>query len=109
MKSIPSQVTGYIIIGLALLGWGLMRLFNAVQAGFKQGFGPKATLVIMGKLGYHTISLKEKCVLLLCLLLLAPCLSVLEFGLCIAAELGCETALQGAIIHQQRHETELSR
>jgi len=55
---IPNEAYAALVFGLAFTGFGLLRLFGAVQAGLTQGFGPKATMAVMGKLGYHTISLQ---------------------------------------------------
>lgn len=57
-KSISSLTFGLFVLGSGSLIWGLVRLFDAVQSGLKQGFGPNATLVVMGRIGYQTISLQ---------------------------------------------------
>lgn len=56
--SIPKKAVGLLGIGLIFVGSSVVRLYDAFKAGLAQGFRPNATLVVMGKLGYHSISLQ---------------------------------------------------
>ena len=56
--SISKSAGGFLFGGLLVLLFGAVRLYEVIQAGLIQGFGPNAVMSVQGKLAYHSISLR---------------------------------------------------